>query len=173
VTSVAGIKYLRSGFESLPAVWSWWPTPLGCWPTPWRILNRVLRNSCGWSLWPRQSTSPDAPTIPGTQRLIRNWVQASVPQEFSRVFGFSSGWGDLVVCRARHGDGGHPLTLSGERFVDSVAEDLAEAAIAVLISQKAMNVTGLQVNPARRILPQAPTSRGSTSRSADSPQYFT
>ena len=29
-------------------------------PTPWRILNRFLRNSCGRPVWPGRSMSPDA-----------------------------------------------------------------------------------------------------------------
>ena len=37
-----------------------------------------------------------------------------------------SGLVDLVICVGHHGGGGHRLTLAGERFVDLVAEDIAE-----------------------------------------------
>jgi hypothetical protein len=59
-------------------------------------------------------------------QLLRNVVATPSHRTSPMAFEFCSGLVDLVVCVRHHGGGGHCFALVGERFVNLVAEHIAE-----------------------------------------------
>jgi hypothetical protein len=53
----------------------------------------------------------------------------------------------VVVCIASHRGCCHDLTVTGERFIHSVAESIAQVAIAVSTSGNVIAVPGLSAKP--------------------------